>query len=191
MKKKYIEAQTLLEDSLELALQIAESGFQPDLIIGIWRGGTPVAIAIQETLEFIGIKSDHIAVRTASYTGIGERSKVQVDGLDYLEKNLNQLNSVLLVDDVFDTGLSLKQLIKELDVLFQGSLPNIKIATPYFKPLNNQTNRRPDYYLHETEQWLVFPHELLDLSEQEILVEKPGIEASRQRLLDFRRSFNS
>jgi uncharacterized protein len=187
MDKKYITAQTLLTDSLELALTIAESGFKPDLIVGVWRGGTPVAIAIQEALEFIGLDSDHIAIRTTSYTGIGERTEVKVQGLEYLVQSLNEQNSLLIVDDVFDTGLSIDEIIKQLTALCKGNLPEIKVATPYYKPANNQTVRSPDYYLHEETQWLVFPHELLGLSDSEIMENKPGIESVRERLLALRR----
>lgn len=190
MEKKYINAQTLLDDSLELALKIAENGFKPDLIVGIWRGGTPVAIAIHEVLEFIGINSDHFAVRTMSYTSIGKRHKTQIDGLEYIQKNLNKIQSILLVDDVFDTGLSIKQLIDELESLFKQNVPEIRVATPYFKPESNQTTRRPDFFLHESSHWLVFPHELLGLSNREILEEKPGIDSVRQRLQNLREKYD-
>ena len=36
----------------------------------------------------------------------------------------------------------------------------------------------PDYYLHETDQWLVFPHELSGLSAEEIARAKPEIAAA-------------
>ena len=36
-------------------------------------------------------------------------------------------------------------------------IPDIKVATPYFKPTKNKTGRKPDFYLHETDEWLVFP----------------------------------
>ena len=45
---------------------------------------------------------------------------------------------------------------------------NVRIATPWYKPNNNQTSLKPDYYLHETDKWIVFPHELAGLSMQEI-----------------------
>jgi hypothetical protein len=44
----------------------------------------------------------------------------------------------------------------------------VRIATPWYKPGNNQTNLRPDYYLHETDAWIVFPHELAGLTFEEI-----------------------
>ena len=53
--------------------------------------------------------------------------------------------------------------------------PEIKVATPYFKPRNNKTDFKPDYYLHETEQWLVFPHELEGLTKEEIKINKPEL----------------
>ena len=75
MKKTYIQADKLLEDSFLLAWKIYESGYLPNYIVGVWRGGAPIGIAVQEFLDVIGIQSDHIAIRTSSYTGIGQRSK--------------------------------------------------------------------------------------------------------------------
>ena len=49
------------------------------------------------------------------------------------------------------------------------------MATVYFKPGNNRTDRRPDYYIHETDKWLVFPHELKGLTPEEIALNKPEI----------------
>ncbi|MGY8789224.1 MAG: phosphoribosyltransferase, partial [Pseudomonadales bacterium] len=72
MQKQYITADQLLKDSLDLAFRIIESGFRPDMIVGIWRGGTPVGIAVQEVMEFVDIKTDHIAIRASSYTNIGQ-----------------------------------------------------------------------------------------------------------------------
>jgi hypothetical protein len=51
----------------------------------------------------------------------------------------------------------------------------MKIATPYFKPNNSETGRKPDYYIHETDQWLVFPHELEGLTLEEIKANKPQL----------------
>ena len=51
-EKLFVGSQQLLEDSVRLGLQIIKSGFRPDFIVGIWRGGTPVGIAVQELMEF-------------------------------------------------------------------------------------------------------------------------------------------
>jgi len=178
MKEKiYIGAHELLLDSFRLGLQIYKSGFRPDFIVGVWRGGTPVGIAVQEILDRYGIHSDHIAIRTASYTGIGQRAKeVQVYGLHYLLDKLNHDDSLLIVDDVFDTGLSVQAIIDSLREKARRNAPHdIRIATPWFKPANNRTALVPDYYVHQTDHWLVFPHELDGLTEEEMLNFKPGL----------------
>ena len=176
MEKRYIKAQQLLEDSFRLAWQVYESGYRPNYIVGVWRGGAPIGIAVQEFLDVLGIESDHIAIRTSSYTGIGQRSKqVKVHGLSYIIRQLESEDSLLIVDDVHDTGLSIEQAIKDLTSACKKNTPHIRVATPYFKPNNNKTNSIPDYYIHETDNWLVFPHELHGLSADEIRQHKPEL----------------
>ncbi len=174
MDKLYVTASDLLQDSIRLAAKIHRSGFVPDFIIGIWRGGTPVGIAIQEYFEFVGVKTDHIAVRTSAYTGIGQRARtIRVHGLHYVIEEANAGNSLLIVDDVFDSGHSIEALIRELTDKMRLNVPgNIRIATPWYKPGNNQTRLVPDFYLHETDQWIVFPHELVGLTLDEIAAGK-------------------
>ena len=48
MEKYFIGADQLLEDSFNLAWNIYESGYKPNYIVGVWRGGAPVGIAVQE-----------------------------------------------------------------------------------------------------------------------------------------------
>jgi len=64
--KHYISAQSLIEDSWQLGTSILKSGFLPNFIVGIWRGGTPVGIAVQELLDFYGVHTDHISVKAGS-----------------------------------------------------------------------------------------------------------------------------
>jgi len=183
--KTYVSAQQLLEDAFELGAQILESGFEPDFIVGVWRGGTPVGIAVQELLDYFGVKTDHIAIRTSSYTGIGERGpKVRIHGLNYIIKNVNRENSLLIVDDVFDTGYSISAIVQHLETQCRRNMPHeVRTATPYFKPSNNRTARVPDYFVHESDSWLVFPHELRGLSEDEILNGKLGTEPIKRLFL--------
>ena len=90
IQKTYIDANQLLLDSYELGLMVMESGFKPDYIVGVWRGGAPVGIAIQELLKYGGLHTDHIAIRTSHYTGIEQTSEsVIVHGLHYLIENVN------------------------------------------------------------------------------------------------------
>ena len=68
MAKQFVAADDLLRDSFQLAANIAAAGFEPDFLVGLWRGGSAVGIAVQEGLDFLGIETDHIAIRT-SYRG--------------------------------------------------------------------------------------------------------------------------
>ncbi len=174
IEKEFISAQDLLRDSFILAEKIVLSGFRPDYIVGVWRGGTPVGIAVQEALDYCGIPSDHIAIRTSSYHGIEQQDEhVRVHGLHYLVENMNAEDSLLILDDVFDSGRSIDAIINELSRLCRRNMPaDVRTGTVYYKPGKNKTDRVPDYYVHETETWLVFPHELDGLSEAEVRAHK-------------------
>ena len=65
MEKHFIESSQLLEDSFELAWKVFESGYRPNYIVGVWRGGAPIGIAVQELLDVLGLESDRIAIRTS------------------------------------------------------------------------------------------------------------------------------
>nr|CAA6800814.1 MAG: Hypoxanthine-guanine phosphoribosyltransferase (EC [uncultured Thiotrichaceae bacterium] len=175
--KTYLTPQDLMDSSLLLAQKIFESGFRPDFIVAIWRGGTPVGIAIQEFYEYLNFSTDHIAIRTSYYSGLNKvRDKVRVHGLEYLTKNINAEDSLLIVDDVFDTGNSIKAALERIQERSRKNTPHdIRIATPYYKPSKNQTGITPDYYVYETDEWLVFPHELKGLTREEIRQHKPSI----------------
>ena len=176
MDKLFIQSEELLKDSFNLAWQVYESGYRPNYIIGVWRGGAPIGIAVQEFLDVLGVPSDHIAIRTSHYKGIDLRdSQVQVYGLNYIIKQVESEDSLLIVDDVHDTGISIQKIISDLQTACKKNTPEIKVATPYFKPKKNKTDRKPDFYIHETEKWLVFPHELEGLSMDEIIEFKPEL----------------
>jgi hypoxanthine phosphoribosyltransferase len=178
MNKHYLTPQQLLADAYALAGQVFESGYRPNYIVGIWRGGTPVAIAAHELLHVLGVETDHFAIRTQSYTGIGQRQDdIEVHGLDYLHGRAARGDALLLVDDVHDSGLSLQRVKADLRRLYAKQTPEIRIATPYFKPGNNRVGEEPDYFLHKTDDWLVFPHELAGLTLAEMRANKPELTA--------------
>ena len=183
MEKTVLSAQDLLQDSFELGMQILESGFKPTMIIAIWRGGTPVGMAVQEIFVYCGVESDHIAIRTSSYHGVDERGDVSDHGLNYIIKKICYDDRVLIVDDVFDTGNTIKAVIDELARRARGNMPeDIRVAVPWYKPSRNQTDLVPDYFVHETDSWLVFPHELDALTPEELEAHRPGIAAIIKRV---------
>jgi len=167
--KKFVTAQELLDDSFELGLKILKSDFRPKFIVGVWRGGTPTGIAVQEILDYYGVNTDHIAIRTSSYIGMQQQKEVKVHGFEYIVNNIDAEDSLLIVDDVFDSGRSIDAIIKHLHEKCRRNTPEtIKIATVFYKPTRNVTDLVPDFYCHETDDWLVFPHELSDMTKAEI-----------------------
>jgi hypothetical protein len=178
MNKRVLTARELLEDSFRLGVEILESGFAPTLIVAIWRGGTPVGMAVQEILSYCGVEADHIAIRTSSYSGVDQRGAVAVHGLNYIIKKIRHDDRLLIVDDVFDTGNTIVAVIEEITKRARGNTPeDIRIAVPWYKPKRNETSIKPHYYLKETAEWLVFPHELDALTPEEMLVSRPQLHA--------------
>tara|TARA_E500000331_G_C17049865_1_gene623456 strand:+ start:245 stop:829 length:585 start_codon:yes stop_codon:yes gene_type:complete len=186
VEKYFIAANELLQDSYNLGHLILNSGFTPNYLIGVWRGGAPVGIAVQELLEYHGVSTDHIAIRTSSYDGINKRrDNVQVHGLHYIIENVNAEDNLLIIDDVFDSGHSVQAILDTIQKLSRRNTPSMKVATVYYKPGKRKVAITPDFYVHETKKWLVFPHELDGLSEQEIQKNKP-LALRRQRFNDLK-----
>lgn len=174
-EKIYISANELLADSLRLGMQVLDSGFAPTHLVGIWRGGAPVGIAVQELLEYHGRTCDHIAIRTSSYQGIDQADpQVKVFALGYLIDTLNPEDRLLIIDDVFDSGRSIRAFLAELKARCRHNMPrDIRIATVWFKPRRNVTDLAPDFFVHKTDRWLIFPHEFDGLTLDEIRRHKP------------------
>ncbi len=191
MNERFIAADELLRDSFKLAADIYAAGFKPDFLVGLWRGGSAVGIAVQEGLEHFGISTDHIAIRT-SYSGARNYSQmvtkaegIRVHGLQYLLENLCSHHSMLIVDDVYSTGSSVNAVIKQLERKTRRNLPHdIRIGTVWYRP-TEKTLREPDYFVHETNDWLVLPYELSGFSIAELRANKPELSALLDRLEPF------
>jgi hypoxanthine phosphoribosyltransferase len=182
MQKRFIEEQQLLEDSFRLARQIYVSGFRPDFIVGVWRGGSAVGIYVQECLQFLGVQTDHIAVRT-SYRGrddyfrqLEQGSQIRAHGLQYLFDNLNADDALLIVDDVYSTGRHVQAIVERLRRQNKRNMAKeLRIAAPYFRSVPGNPNPPPDYFLQETPDWLVLPYELTGISRAEMAAHKAWI----------------
>ncbi len=187
MKKQFISAQDHFEDSFRLALKIYESGYRPDYIIGIWRGGASVGIIIHEFLAYVGVKADHIPIRTSyrrtSYKRLDDKGQgklaktILVDNTRFLVDRVNREDNLLIVDDVYSSGRNVKAVIDHLSQKLERNMPsNIRVAVPYYKPTLNRTGRVPDYYVHESQDELVMPHELNRLNAREIKQHRQCVE---------------
>lgn len=177
MSKRYLSADELLMSSYSLAAKVLNDGFLPDFIVAVWRGGTPIGIAVQEFMEYCGVKTDHIAIRTTSYHGVEARNKeVSVVNMGYLLEHIEAHHKLLIVDDVFDSGNTIVAILNELRNKAKRNAPEqIRVATPFFKPTKNQTDIVPDYFIEELDSWIVFPHSLVGLSPADIAAKDKNI----------------
>lgn len=82
MDKIFITAEELLLDPYRLSMHIINGDFRPYFIVGLWRGSSPVGIAVQDYLDYLGIKTDHISIRT-SYR--------KLDNYDYMVNNAHDI----------------------------------------------------------------------------------------------------
>jgi hypoxanthine phosphoribosyltransferase len=181
--RRFINEEDLLNDAFKLGVQIYNSGFRPSFVVGLWRGGSSVGIYVQECLQYLGIETDHIAIRT-SYSGVADypemaanpKKRIRVHGTQYLLESLNADDRLLLVDDVFSSGQTFDVVTSRLKQRLKRNMPeNTKTATIWARSTDNSNARRPDYFLHETDSWLVLPYELSGLSSDEIEKNKPLI----------------
>jgi hypoxanthine phosphoribosyltransferase len=133
---------------LNLAEKIRKSGFKPDVIVGVSRGGWPPARVLSDLLS----NSNLANVRAEFYLGVaetkGEPSLTQPVSIGVSGKK------VLVVDEVADTGKSLKLVIKHI---FERGAKEVRVAAVYYKPWSVV---KPDFYDRETSCWVVFPWEV-------------------------------
>ena len=173
-EKTFLDEDSLIEDSFQLATQIMASDFKPTFIVGLWRGGSSVGIYVQECLQMLGVETDHISIRT-SYGGFDSYQQqancdqpIRVHGLTYLVKKLNADDKLLIVDDMYRSGKNAHAVIAELKQRLKRNMPaDVRVATVWKKASLSDT-AGPDYYIHATNDWVVFPYELQGLSLEEI-----------------------
>lgn len=130
----------------ELAQTIADDGFEPDVIVAIARGGLQLAGNIAYAL---GVKSCG-AFNVEFYTGIGTVLPEPVLLPPLLESASLTGQKVLLVDDVSDSGRTMKMVVE----LIEGMGAEVRTVVLYTKP---RTIFEPDYTWRRTDKWITFP----------------------------------
>jgi hypoxanthine phosphoribosyltransferase len=145
--------------SRDLAHTVADSGYRPDVVVAVARGGLTVAGALAYAL---GVKNCG-TMNVEFYTDVDERLDVPV----VLPPSLDMVDvaglRVLVADDVADTGHTLR-LVRE--VLLQH-VAEARTAVLYHKP---RSVVRPDYTWRETDLWIDFPWS----AEPPVVGGKPG-----------------
>ncbi len=172
-EKQYINATEFLHDSWRLAAMVRKSGWKPDFLVGLWRGGAPVAVAIHEFLKATDWSVQHVPLKCASYKGIGENAGEVVFTHEEIVFGLfRKGDKVLVIDDVFDTGktaAAVRRKMEELGI-------EMRLACVYWKPQKNTTNLKPDYFVKDVgSEWIVFPHEIDGLTPAEIAEKDPAL----------------
>ena len=133
---------------LELAERIRADGFNPDIIVGISRGGWLPARVLSDLLENPYITSVGAEFYVGVYETNNEPRLTQQIPVSVFDKR------ILLVDDVVDTG---KSVVLIRDHLCRQGVKETKILTLYYKPW---CAVKPDFYSKETSDWIVFPWEI-------------------------------
>jgi hypoxanthine phosphoribosyltransferase len=134
---------------LDLALDVTRSGFKPDLILGVARGGWVPARVLSDLLD-----TRHIAsIRVEFYSALNRRRPQPV----ITERTPTPVHGkrLLIVDDVADTGQSLR-LVQDT---VSSDAKAVKSLTIFRKPWSVIT---PDFSARETTAWVVFPWELYE-----------------------------
>ena len=129
----------------KLARKVSASRRRYDLVIGIARGGMPVAMVIADHL---GTKLDIVNVK--SYTGIAERLKPRI--LSTLTEDITGM-SLLVVDDLVDGGHTIRTVV---DFLGLESPTKVATAVIFKKPWSKF---EPDFFVDTVDDWVVFPWE--------------------------------
>lgn len=154
MKKVYLKWQNIAKSINKIADNIKESGFKPDAIISIGRGGMIPARLLSDILEVKNVSM----ISAKLYTGIGARNSKPTIGA--INTNIQDKN-VLIVDDIVDTGITIDAVIDSVNK-YRPSI--IRIATLVVK---DHVKRLPSYYDQtvKEEEWIVFPWELKEFGE--------------------------
>jgi len=135
-----------------LAEKVRAKGRRYDLVVGIARGGIPVAMVVSDHLS---VKIDFVNVK--SYNDIGKRTAPKI--LSTLTEGIRG-KSILLVDDLVDQGDTMEFMKRHLE---EQKPKILETAVMFKKPWSRV---EPDYFLETVSEWIVFPFELGEAGRQ-------------------------
>ena len=164
-----IDPNNYLVDCFRLARRIWDDGYRPDFLVGLWRGGAPPGIVIQEFFRWKGHDPYHTAIRTQSLEGVLYGEGFDIKGFEHVLDEVEADDQLLLVDDFFDTGRTIYEVLRYLRHKARRNTPEVRVAVVYYRPERRRFLVGPDYYLHETSARPVFPDRLAERTEEEIL----------------------
>ena len=179
-QKVFVDEQSHILDSYRLGEKIFADGFEPTFIVGLWRGGSVVALVVQECFAYLGVPTQHTTIRT-SYSGREQYEQsmrrfegIRVHGKSYALETLRADDRLLIVDDVFRSGRHTRAVVDQLRLGLRRNMPReVRVAT-LWKHAQSDASQL-DYFLNETDRWIVLPYELSGLSSEELREHKPEL----------------
>ena len=172
---RVVDPNAFLIDSFRLARTIWEDGYHPDFLVALWRGGAPAGIAIQEFFRWKGHDPYHTAIRTQSLEGVRHGNGFDIKGFEHVIEAVEAEHRLLLVDDVFDTGRTVYEVIRHLRGAARRNAPEVRVATVYFLPERRRFLVGPDYFLHAVDAPPLLPYRLTELSEADARALSPDL----------------
>ena len=113
-----------------------------------------------------GVHISHTTIATASYTGMGQQGQVTVKNLEHLARVICPEDGLLIIDDVYESGNTIKRIVEVLRERARANAPrDIRVATVHHKPGAMKYDELPIISVHEldAEIWIDYPHELADM----------------------------
>jgi hypoxanthine phosphoribosyltransferase len=162
----HVDPNEFLVDSFRLGQKVYLSGFRPKHAISIWRGGTPVGLGVDAFFRSRGLLINHTTIATDSYVGIGEQGAVTVKNLEHLVEVICPEDGLLIVDDVYESGHTIRRVVELLRQMARANAPQeIVVASVHVKPGRVAYDGLPLVALKEIDAdvWIDYPHELADL----------------------------
>ena len=186
MAKEFITCDMIRDAALKLVWKMyKEDGFVPDVIYDSLRGGAYMANVMSEFYKLLALKEGktpvfYAAVVARSYSEVKcHAGHVDIDGWTYSPLTLQKGQKVLIVDDIFDTGMTVNALVK---TVMESGIPreDIKVAVYDYKvPLYKKEEPlpiQPDYWCRKhilnspaDERWILYTcHEFIGLTHDEV-----------------------
>ncbi len=162
----HVDPDSFLLDTFRLGAKVYETGFRPRHAISIWRGGTPVGLGVGAYFRSRGVFLNHTTIATDSYTGIDARGEVTVKNLEHLVQVVCPEDGLLLIDDVYESGHTIRRVVERLRAMARANAPEqIQVATVHAKPDKHEYDELPVISLTDIDHdvWIDYPHELVDL----------------------------
>ena len=154
----------------KLAIQIDKSGFKPDVLIGIMRGGAPIIDVLSRVFK---LKCAYLAVESYSGEGTEDQQGELVFSREMSSTIQDMKGNLLLCDDLSDTGVTLNKSIHWLKnyPLLKGNIKSIKTAVLWKK---KDSSFKPDFCAQnlDTNPWIVQPFEHYEEIRVEDLIKK-------------------